>query len=57
VLVSCALVAVPPGLGLAAQAHDPQHAAADKAKPPAGMAAKDRAMMADREKMMADMKP
>jgi len=57
VLVSCALVAVPAGLGLAAQAHDSEHAAADKAKPPAGMAAKDRAMMADREKMMADMKP
>jgi len=56
VLVSCALVAAPAGLGLAAQAHDPQHAAADKAKPPAEMAAKDHAMMAEREKMMAGMK-
>ena len=33
-LVSCALVAAPAGPGLAAQAHDPQHAAAHKAKPP-----------------------
>ena len=56
VFVSCALVAAPAGLGLAAQAHDPQHAAADKTKPPAGMAAKDHAMMAEREKMMAAMK-
>jgi len=57
VLASCALVAAPAGPGLAAQAHDPQYAAADKAKPPADMAAKDHAMMADLEKMMADMKP
>ena len=42
--------------GLAAQTHDPQHAATDKAKPASGMAAKDHAMMAERDKMMADMK-
>ena len=42
--------------GLAARTHDPQHAATDKAKPASGMAAKDHAMMAERDKMMADMK-
>ena len=42
--------------GLAGQIHHPQHAATDKAKPPSGMAAKDQALMADHEKMMADMK-
>ena len=43
--------------GLAAQApHSPQHAAADKAKPSSGMEAKCQAMMAEREKMMADIK-
>ncbi len=42
--------------GLAGQIHEPQHAATDKAKPPSGMAAKDQALMADHEKMMADMK-
>lgn len=33
-----------------------QHPAADAAKPASGMAAKDHAMMAEREKMMAEMK-
>lgn len=55
-LAACALVAATAGIGLAGQTHDPQHAAADKAKPTSGMAAKDHAMMADHEKMMADMK-
>ncbi len=55
-LAACALVAATAGIGLAGQTHDPQHAAADKAKASGGMAAKDHAMMADHEKMMADMK-
>ena len=43
--------------GLAAQTpQEHKHAATDKAKPASGMAAKDHAMMAEREKMMADMK-
>ena len=56
VMAGCAAVVISTAPGLAAQAHDPQHAAADKAKPASGMAAKDHAMMAEREKMMADMK-
>jgi hypothetical protein len=55
-LMSCTLVVASVGLGLAWQTHDPQHAAVGKAKPPSDMAARDHAMMADREKMMADMK-
>ncbi len=55
-VVACALVVASAGSGLAGQTHDPPHAAADKAKAPGGMAAKDHAMMADHEKMMADMK-
>lgn len=43
--------------GFAAQTpQQHQHAATDQAKPASGMAAKDHAMMAEREKMMADMK-
>ena len=43
--------------GLAAQTPpEHQHAVTDKAKPASGMAAKDHAMMAEREKMMDDMK-
>lgn len=43
--------------GLAAQApHNPQHVAADKAKPSSGIEAKCQAMMAEREKMMTDIK-
>ncbi len=55
-LATGALLLVSSAPGVAGQAHDPQHAATDKAKPPSGMAAKDHAMMADHEKMMADMK-
>lgn len=55
-LAASALVAATAGIGLAEQTHDPQHTAADKAKALSGMAAKDHAMMADHEKMMADMK-
>jgi len=55
VMAGCAAVVISAAPGFA-QAHDPQHAAADKAKPASGMAAKDHAMMAEREKMMADMK-
>jgi hypothetical protein len=55
-LAGCAAVVMSSASGLAAQTHEPQHAATDKAKPGSGMAAKDHAMMAEREKMMADMK-
>lgn len=42
---------------LAAQTpHEHQHVATDKAKPTSGMAAQCQAMMAEREKMMADLK-
>ena len=56
VMAGCAVVVMSAVPGLAAQTHEPQHAAADKAKPALGMAAKDHAMMAEREKMMAAMK-
>lgn len=56
VMAGCAAVVISASPALAAQAHDPQHAAADKAKPASGMAAKDHAMMAEHAKMMADMK-
>ncbi len=56
VMAGCVAVVISATPGFAAQAHDPQHAATDKAKPASGMAAKDHAMMAEREKMMADMK-
>ena len=56
VMAGCAVVVMSAVPGLAAQTHEPQHAAADKAKPASGMAAKDHAMMAEREKMMAAMK-
>ena len=55
-LAGCAAVVMSSASGLAAQTPEPQHAATDKAKPGSGMAAKDHAMMAEREKMMADMK-
>jgi len=55
-LASGALLLASSAPGLAGQARDSQHAAADKAKPPSGMPAKDHAMMVDHEKMMADMK-
>ena len=55
VLAGCAAVVISAAPGFA-QAHDPQHAAADQAKPASGMAAKDHAMMAEHGKMMAEMK-
>ncbi len=56
-MAGCAAVVMSSVPGLAAQApQQPQHAASDTAKPASGMAAKDTAMMAEREKMMADMK-
>ena len=56
-MVGCAAVVISAVPGLAAQTpQEHKHAATDKAKPPSGMAAKDHAMMAEREKMMADMK-
>ena len=56
-MAGCAAVVMSAVPGLAAQTpKEPQHAATDTAKPSSGMAAKDRAMMAEREKMMADMK-
>jgi hypothetical protein len=56
VMAGCAAVVISAAPGLAAQASHEQHAAAANAKPASGMAAKDHAMMAEREKMMADMK-
>lgn len=56
-MAGCAAVVMSAVPGLAAQTPpQPQHAATDKAEPDAGMAAKDKAMMAEREKMMAAMK-
>ena len=56
-LAGCASVVLSDVPKLGAQTpQEHQHAATDKAKPVSGMAAKDRAMMAEREKMMADMK-
>ena len=68
VAVSCAALVIVASPGLAAQAKpehqhpaaaqatpEHQHAATDQAKPATGMAAKDHAMMAEREKMMAEM--
>jgi hypothetical protein len=53
----CAAVVILAVPGLAAQmAQMPQHAAMDKMNPPSGMEAKCQAMMAEKEKMMADMK-
>jgi hypothetical protein len=53
----CAAVVILAVPGLAAQmAQMPQHAAMDKMKPESGMEAKCQAMMAEKEKMMADMK-
>ena len=53
----CAAVVLSALPGLAAQTpQEHQHAAAAQAKPQASMAAKCQAMMADHEKMMAEMK-
>jgi len=57
-IAGCAAVVVSAAApGLAAQTpQEHQHPTADKAKPGSTMADKDHAMMAEREKMMADMK-
>ncbi|MEO8681124.1 MAG: hypothetical protein ABI665_18890 [Vicinamibacterales bacterium] len=56
-MAGCAAVVFSAVPAIAAQAApEHQHAAMDKAKPAAGMDAKCKAMMADHEKMMADMK-
>ncbi len=54
-MVGCAVVVMSAVPGLAAQTPHQQHVATAKVTPPAGMAAKDQAMMAEREKMMTDM--
>jgi hypothetical protein len=57
VVVSCAALVIVASPSFAAQAvHEPQHAASDKATAQSEMAAKDKTMMAEREKMMTDMK-
>lgn len=57
VMAGCAAVIISAVPGPAAQmSHMPQHAAMDKMNPPSGMEAKCQAMMAEREKMMTDMK-
>ena len=56
-IAGCAAVVISAAPGHAAQTpQEHRHPTADKAKPASGMAAKDHAMMAEREKMMADMK-
>ncbi len=55
-MAGCAVVVMSAVPGLAAQTPHEQHVAADAAQPASGMAAKDKTMMAEREKMMADMK-
>ena len=55
VMAACAAVLISAASGLAAQAPH-EHAAAAKAKPAPAMEAKCQAMMAEHEKMMADMK-
>ena len=56
-MAGCAAVVISAVPGLAAQTpQKPQQAATDKMKPPSGMEAKCQAMMAEREKMMTDMK-
>lgn len=55
-VAGCTAVVMSAAPGLAAQMHNPRHAATEKAKAASSMAAKDHIMMAEREKMMADMK-
>ena len=56
-VAGCAAVVMSAVPGFATQTpQEHAHATPDKAKPASGMAAKDHAMMAEREKMMADMK-
>lgn len=58
ITAGCAAVVISAVPGLAAQTpqEHQQHAATDKAKPTAGMEAKCKTMMAEKEKMMSDMK-
>lgn len=57
IVAGCAAVAMSAAPGLGAQTPpEHKHAATDKAKQGSGMAAKDQAMMAERAKMMTDMK-
>jgi hypothetical protein len=55
-VAGCAAVVMSAAPGLAAQTTHEQHTATAKAKPPSGMEAKCQAMMAEKEKLMADMK-
>ena len=56
-IAGCAAVVISAAPGHAAQTpQEHQHPTADKAKPASSMAAKDHAMMAERAKMMAEMK-
>ena len=56
-MAGCAAVVISAVPGLAVQTpQEPQHAATDNVKPRSDMAAKCQAMMAEREKMMTDMK-
>ena len=56
-MAGCAAVVISAVPGLAAQTPQaPQHATTDQVKPPSGMEAKCQAMMAERDKMMTDMK-
>lgn len=56
VMAGCVAFVIAAAPGFAAQAHDPRHAGTDQAKPASGMAAKDHAMMAERAKMLTEMK-
>jgi hypothetical protein len=56
-VAGCAVVVMSAVSRPAAQTpQEPHHPATDTAQPPSGMAAKDQAMMAEREKMMTGMK-
>ena len=55
-MAGSAAVVISAAPGLAAQTPHEQHTATAKAKPPSGMEAKCQAMMAEKEKMMADVK-
>jgi len=55
-MAGCAAVVISAAPGLAAQATHEQRTATAKVKAPSGMEAKCQAMMAEKEKMMADMK-
>jgi hypothetical protein len=57
IVAGCAAAVMSAAPGLSAQTpQEHQHPASDTAQQGSGMAVKDRAMMAQREKMMADMK-